>query len=139
VYQIRDVAGGVTIRPRDPVPVTWPVRVGLVPALASAFQPRPGLRERVEAARAASTSAEQLRRYPQVGRDAQCLSKAVGVLLETEDWDQDLTVVALRDMIEAVVPWTALRAAVEHVNQVLPPHVDPDAEWRSALVTRYGQ
>jgi hypothetical protein len=82
-------------------------------------------------------TAEQLRRYPRVGRDAQCLSKAVGVLLETEDWDQDLTVGALRDMIEAVVPWAALRAAVEHVNQVLPPQVDPDAEWRSALMTRY--
>ena len=33
--------------------VSWPVRVGAVPALASAFQVRPGLREQVAAARAA--------------------------------------------------------------------------------------
>src|ERR1019366_8205651 len=36
----------------------WPVRVGQVPALASAFQPRPGLRDRITAARAAGTRAD---------------------------------------------------------------------------------
>jgi tetratricopeptide (TPR) repeat protein len=35
-------------------PVSWPLAVGGIPALASAFQPRPGLRERIAAARAAS-------------------------------------------------------------------------------------
>jgi hypothetical protein len=29
---------------------SWPVRVGQVPALASAFQARPGLRDQIEAA-----------------------------------------------------------------------------------------
>ncbi|MHC3475295.1 tetratricopeptide repeat protein [Streptomyces sp. 7R007] len=33
-------------------PVVWPVRVGAVPQLASAFQSRPGLRERIDRARA---------------------------------------------------------------------------------------
>jgi hypothetical protein len=40
------------------VPVDWPVRVGQVPALASAFQARPGLRDRIAAARGASSSAD---------------------------------------------------------------------------------
>ncbi|MGA5649416.1 tetratricopeptide repeat protein [Streptomyces seoulensis] len=35
-----------------PTPVAWPVEIGPVPALASAFQPRHELRERVEGARA---------------------------------------------------------------------------------------
>ena len=42
-------ARDVTIAARTLRPVDWPVRVGRVPALASAFQPRPGVRERVEA------------------------------------------------------------------------------------------
>jgi tetratricopeptide (TPR) repeat protein len=37
--------------------VEWPVQVGQVPALASAFQARPGLRERIAAARAARDGA----------------------------------------------------------------------------------
>ena len=36
--------------------VSWPVLVGQVPALASAFQDRPGVRERVDAARSAGGS-----------------------------------------------------------------------------------
>ena len=84
-----------------------------------------------------ATAAAQVRRYPRVSRDARCLSRAVAVLLESQDWDQDITLGALRDMIAAVVPWSALRAAVERINEVLPPEVDPDAEWRSALMTRY--
>ncbi|MGA5728640.1 tetratricopeptide repeat protein [Streptomyces seoulensis] len=38
--------------PAVPTPVAWPVEIGPVPALASAFQPRHELRERVEGARA---------------------------------------------------------------------------------------
>jgi hypothetical protein len=44
-------------QPPEPAPA-WPVRVGQVPALASAFQPRPGLRDRITAARAAGTRAD---------------------------------------------------------------------------------
>ncbi|MCB5169577.1 tetratricopeptide repeat protein [Streptomyces bambusae] len=38
-------------------PVTWPLRLGAVPLLATAFQPRPRLRAAVDAARAAAGSA----------------------------------------------------------------------------------
>ncbi|MFE4998622.1 hypothetical protein ACFRH4_46615 [Streptomyces mirabilis] len=37
-------------------PVAWPLRVGTVPQLASAFQPRPNLRERIDQARAGHTT-----------------------------------------------------------------------------------
>ena len=84
-----------------------------------------------------ATAAEQAKRYPRVSRDARCLSQAVAVLLESEDWDQDLSVGVLRSMIEAVVPWPVLRAAVDSITAILPPQVDPDSEWRSALSRRY--
>jgi tetratricopeptide (TPR) repeat protein len=37
-------------------PPAWPIRVGLIPALATAFQPRPGLCKRVDAAQASADS-----------------------------------------------------------------------------------
>ncbi|MFD4032696.1 tetratricopeptide repeat protein [Streptomyces sp. NPDC058637] len=40
-----------------PREVTWPLEIGAVPSLASAFQPRSALRERVDAARAQGASA----------------------------------------------------------------------------------
>ena len=47
--------GILTIRQPPEPPPEWPLRVGQVPALASAFQPRPGLRDQVTKARAAGT------------------------------------------------------------------------------------
>ncbi|MER5465557.1 tetratricopeptide repeat protein [Streptomyces sp. NPDC002668] len=40
-----------------PTPVPWPVQVGTVPALASAFQPRAALRERIDHTRAGDAAA----------------------------------------------------------------------------------
>ena len=47
--------GNVTIQQPPEPPPAWPLRVGQVPALASAFQPRPGLRDQIAEARAAGT------------------------------------------------------------------------------------
>ena len=43
--------GNVTIQQPPKAPPEWPLRIGQVPALASAFQPRPGLRDQIAAAR----------------------------------------------------------------------------------------
>ncbi|WP_189716556.1 FxSxx-COOH system tetratricopeptide repeat protein, partial [Streptomyces chryseus] len=40
--------GQVVQRAEPRAPVVWPMRVGTVPQLASAFQPRPGLREQID-------------------------------------------------------------------------------------------
>jgi tetratricopeptide (TPR) repeat protein len=47
--------GNVAIQQPPKAPPEWPLRIGQVPALASAFQPRPGLRDQMAEARAAST------------------------------------------------------------------------------------
>ena len=49
------IVGDVTIQQPPEPPPAWPLRVGQVPALASAFQPRPGLRDQIAEARAAGT------------------------------------------------------------------------------------
>ncbi|MFF7249813.1 tetratricopeptide repeat protein [Embleya sp. NPDC008237] len=43
--------GQLNVHPPPPEPVEWPVRLGAVPALATAFQDRAGLRAEVDAAR----------------------------------------------------------------------------------------
>ncbi len=50
--------GILTLQQPPEPPPAWPLRVGQVPALASAFQPRPGLRDQVTEARAAGTRAD---------------------------------------------------------------------------------
>ena len=47
--------GILTVQLAPEPPPAWPLRVGQVPALASAFQPRPGLRDRIAEARATIT------------------------------------------------------------------------------------
>ena len=47
--------GILTYQQAPEPPPEWPLRVGQVPALASAFQGRPGLRDQIAEARAAGT------------------------------------------------------------------------------------
>ncbi|WP_328958159.1 tetratricopeptide repeat protein [Kitasatospora purpeofusca] len=51
VYQAENVTVNQYLPSSAPGPVVRPVRVGTVPPLASAFQPRPGLREEIDRAR----------------------------------------------------------------------------------------
>lgn len=51
LIQVQAVTGNVTINAPSQDPVSWPVRVGAVPSLASAFQERLEVRRRVTAAR----------------------------------------------------------------------------------------
>jgi TnpA family transposase len=83
------------------------------------------------------SNAEKIKRYPRMSRDAQRLSAAVKVLLDAEEWDENITLEVLRGTIEPVVSWAELRAAVANISAVLPPESDPDGEWRSVLMTRY--
>jgi len=84
------------------------------------------------------TRKETLRRYPRVSRDAATCAAAVGVLLESMDRGEDVTLEAVWMAIEAVVSRSALRTAVANIAAVLPPpDGDPGGEWRSALVERY--
>ena len=88
-------------------------------------------------ARAERQSAkDQAKRYPQVSREAAKLSAAMGVLLEVTELGQDMPLDRIWDLIEDVVPRSELRAAVALIHEVLPPGVDPDAEWQAALCAR---
>jgi len=81
---------------------------------------------------------DKLRRYPRISRDAGRLAAAVGVLLEASEWGEQVSLDIVWDAIENVVSRTELRAAVEHVAEVLPPaDADPDGEWRERLVAKY--
>lgn len=80
------------------------------------------------------SSADKLKRYPRMSKDATRLAAAVAVLLEAEEWDEGVTIAVLWDHIGNVVSKAALRASI---NEILPPDADPDGEWRSALMTRY--
>ena len=78
-----------------------------------------------------------VRRYPKVAREAAACAAAVGVLLESET-DDDLTIGALWQAIDEVVPRSELRAAVANLTATLPPpDVDPAGEWRAELIERY--
>lgn len=81
---------------------------------------------------------DKLRRYPRISRDAGRLAAAVGVLLEASEWGVPVSLDVVWDAIENVVSRSELRAAVEHVAEVLPPpDADPDGEWRERLLARY--
>jgi hypothetical protein len=78
-----------------------------------------------------------LRRYPRVARDAAACAAAVGVLLECEG-DAGLTIEALWEAIDDVVPRADLRAAVANLTSTLPPpDAEPAGEWRAELIARY--
>lgn len=83
------------------------------------------------------SNADKLKRYPRVIKDARRLAAAVSVLLEADEWGQDITIDVLWDAIENVVSRSALRASVANIHQILPPDADPQGEWRSALMSRY--
>ncbi|MFF9195230.1 tetratricopeptide repeat protein [Streptomyces sp. NPDC014779] len=68
-----------------PAAVEWPVEVGAVPALASAFQPRTGLRERIDAVRAEGGTAvltQVLSGGGGVGKSQLAASYAAGAVAE---------------------------------------------------------
>jgi hypothetical protein len=82
---------------------------------------------------------ETVRRYPEVSRDAGKLAAAMAVLLKVTDAGAPISLEEIWRAIEEVVPRTDLRAAVDNLRQVVPaPNEDPNAEWRGALVQRYG-
>lgn len=83
------------------------------------------------------SNADKIKRYPRMSKDAKRLAAAMAVLLEAEEWGENIGLEVLRDAIENVVSWSELRAAVANINAVLPLEADPDGEWRSALMTRY--
>jgi TnpA family transposase len=60
----------------------------------------------------------------------------VDVLLQAAELEPDVTVPRLWELIEDVVSRAELRAAVATIHEVLPPAVDPDAEWQAALCRR---
>ncbi|MFI9638034.1 DUF4158 domain-containing protein [Nocardia sp. NPDC051929] len=89
-------------------------------------------------ARAERRSAvDKLERYPRISKDAARLAAAVAVLLEAEDWGDEVTIAVLWDHIGNVVSRAQLRASVANINEIMPPDADPDGEWRTALMTRY--
>ncbi|MGH8965749.1 MAG: Tn3 family transposase, partial [Actinomycetes bacterium] len=83
------------------------------------------------------SSADKLKRYPRLCKDARRLAAAGSVLLEAQEWDENITIGVLWDAIENVVSRAELRVSVASINQMLPPDADPDGEWRSALMSRY--
>ncbi|MEO7836436.1 MAG: DUF4158 domain-containing protein, partial [Acidimicrobiales bacterium] len=82
---------------------------------------------------------EKARRYPTVSRHAGKLAAAVAVLLAATDGGSDVSLEAIWDAIETVVSRSELRAAVASITEVVPaPDADPDGEWRTSLVERFG-
>ncbi|MFI7136005.1 hypothetical protein ACIBQ1_60900 [Nonomuraea sp. NPDC050153] len=73
-------------------------------------------------------------------RPAQALAQAVEVLLEAEGWSEDVRLLEVWEMIDAVVPHAQLRSAVATVTGLVPP---PDAEddggWRAAMAGGDGE
>ena len=83
------------------------------------------------------SSAEKVRQYPRVSRDAARCAVAVAVLLEAGD-DESVTLAAIWEAIDAVVPRAELRAAVANIEVLTPPpEADAGGEWRAVLVERY--
>ena len=81
---------------------------------------------------------DKLKRYPRVSRDAGKLATAVGVLLAAgeNEFGPGMTLDRVWDLIEDLVSRAELRAAVANIHEVLPPGLDPNAEWQAALCSR---
>jgi hypothetical protein len=80
--------------------------------------------------------AERVRQFPRVARDAARCAAAVAVLLDSEDGVVSLS--AIWEAIDAVVPRSDLRAAVANIGALAPPlDADLGGEWRAGLVERY--
>lgn len=72
-----------------------------------------------------------MRQYPQVSRDAGRCAAAVAVLLQSCE-DEGITVAAIWEAIDAVVPRAELQAAVANITELAPPvDADPGGEWRA--------
>ena len=83
------------------------------------------------------STAEKVRRYPRVARDAARCAAAVAVLLESST-DSAASLRTIWEAIDAVVPRDELRAAVANIGELTPaPDGDPGGEWRAGIVERY--
>ena len=82
------------------------------------------------------STAEKVRQYPRVARDAARCAAAVSVLLESSDSAVSLS--TIWEAIDAVVPRDELRAAVAYIGELKPaPEGDAGGEWRADIVDRY--
>ena len=82
---------------------------------------------------------ETLRRHAGQARGTELLTKAVSVLLEAEEWGEDVPLGLVWAAIEkAVGSRERLRAAVARVQETAPPaDADPRGVWRAGIVDRY--
>ena len=82
---------------------------------------------------------ETLRRHAGQARGTELLTKAVSVLLEAEEWGEDVPLDLVWAAIEkAVGSRERLRAAVARVQETAPPaDADPRGVWRAGIVDRY--
>jgi hypothetical protein len=81
---------------------------------------------------------QTVRRQPKLARASAYLAAAVDVLLEAIGWGPDVQLAEVWEAIEAVVPRTGLRAAVDTVIGMVPPAgVDDDDDgWREEMAGR---
>jgi hypothetical protein len=84
---------------------------------------------------------EKVRKHPKLAKATARLAVAAEALLDAEEWgsEEEVSVAAVWEAIEAVVSRAEVRAAVATVNEMVPP---PDAEaeaddWRAELVGRF--
>jgi len=83
------------------------------------------------------STAEKVRQYPRVARDAARCAAAVAVLLESSA-DEAVSLATIWEAIDAVVSRDELRAAVANIGQLTPaPDGDAGGEWRAEIVERY--
>ncbi|MEU8621484.1 tetratricopeptide repeat protein [Streptomyces sp. NPDC048623] len=113
-----------------PAAVVWPVEVGAVPALASAFQPRAGLRERIDAVRAEGGTAvltQVLSGGGGVGKSQLAASYAAGAVAE----GTDLVVWVPAGELQQVV--TLYARAAQRIAVPGAAGEDPEADARAFL------
>jgi TnpA family transposase len=80
---------------------------------------------------------ETVRRHPKLAKASSRLAAAVEVLFEAADWGEEVRLAQVWEAIEAIMPRSALRAAVATVTQlVAPPGADEEAGWRAELAGR---
>ena len=88
---------------------------------------------------AKTTDRETVHRHAGQAKDTELLTKAVAVLLEAEEWGEDVPLDLVWAAIEkAVGPRERLRAALARVQDAAPPPgADPQGAWRAGIVERY--
>jgi TnpA family transposase len=82
---------------------------------------------------------ETLRRHVGEARDAQVLKRVVQVLLEAEDWGENVPLdLVWEEIVKAVGSKEKVRAVVERVEASAPPAgTDSQGAWRAGVVERY--